>query len=75
VQRGMHVYLYVRDPEIVNEIYGSKASLFSKHDLSENHKKYIFGDSVLMMKSDTIWREKRKILTSAFGFEKLKFMT
>jgi cytochrome P450 len=75
VSKGAHIALLIKCPELVNEIFASNMTNYDKHDILDYHLRLVFGRSVLLMNSDSVWKEKRKILSSAFNFEKLKLMT
>ena len=51
---------------MVNEIYVTKNKYFDKHESIGNSLYPLVGDSILFQKSNEIWREKRRALSSVF---------
>ncbi len=66
--------LFIRDPELLNELYITKNKYFDKYDLIRNLFYPLMGDSILLSDSSEVWGKKRKTLSTAFYKEKLLMM-
>ena len=71
---GINVVLFFNRPEPCTEIFMTKNKYFDKHPRTLKMGKILFGDSILFAKSDIVWQQKRKVLSSALYKEKLKLM-
>ena len=56
---------------MVNEMYVTKNKFFDKHQAIGNSLYPLVGDSILFQKSNEIWREKRRALSSVFYKNKM----
>lgn len=75
---GLHVdfrfpfgVVAIGDPEIVNELYVTKNKYFDK---TEKHRRMVsnmFGNSLILQRSNENWSTKRKHLSVAFYKEKM----
>jgi cytochrome P450 len=63
--------LVVSDPDLVEEIYGSKNTFFDRSYVGERFFKHILHSSILAATSNGTWAIKRKILTQSFYKDKL----
>jgi cytochrome P450 len=63
--------LVVSDPDLVEEIYGSKNKFFDRSYVGEQLFKPILHNSILAATSNGTWALKRKILTQSFYKDKL----
>ena len=66
--------LFVQDPSIVRDMYGSKNALIDKTGKFEAVFKNLFGNSFVFSKGDNIWKEKRRASSHAFYKDRLVHM-
>ena len=63
--------MFVADPAIVQDLFGSKNALFDKTSLMEAIFKSMIGHSFVFSKADEQWKAKRKASSHAFYKDKL----
>lgn len=63
--------LLISDPKIVEAMYTSKNSFFSKHPLVKDLQECLIGDSILFAETSLEWKEARKKISPAFYKGKL----
>ena len=61
----------IQDPEMVNELYVAKNKYFDKSDKFYRIWHMLFGESILMTKSNELWAVKRKHISTAFYKDKM----
>ena len=61
----------IQDPEMVNELYVTKNKYFDKGDKFYRIWHMLFGESILMTKSNELWSIKRKHISTAFYKDKM----
>ena len=64
----------VSDPEMVQDLYGQKNSIFDKTGITRSAISRLMGDSFLFSPSDEAWKAKRKASSHAFFKDRLKSM-
>lgn len=67
--------LVINSGAALTDIYLTKNKYFDKDPIGRVQFSSLFGDSIVLAKSDELWSRKRKILSSAFYKEKLVRMT
>ena len=63
--------LLISDPKVVEAMYTSKNSFFSKHPLVKDLQECLIGDSILFAETSLEWKEARKKISPAFYKGKL----
>jgi cytochrome P450 len=66
--------LYVADPDMVQDLWVKKNSIFDKTGNFVGIFSKLFGNSFLFSKADEIWKAKRKACSHAFYKERLVHM-
>ena len=69
--QGSHNQLFVTDPAMVQDIYVRYNRYFDKSGRFKNLLYDFFGNGLLFIESNELWREKRKHLSAAFYKEKM----
>ncbi len=63
--------LYIKDPDMLNEISTTKNKYFDKHPALKNIFAPLIKNSIIFDESNQLWATKRKTLSAAFYKEKL----
>ena len=71
---GSNIYLIVADPEMVQDLWVKKNSIFDKTGNFEGIFSKLLGNSFLFSKADEVWKAKRKACAHAFYKERLVHM-
>ena len=71
---GGQLLLFVQDPSIIQDMYGSKNAIYDKTGEYEAFFKNLFGNSFFFSKGDDIWKKKRRASAHAFYKDRLVHM-
>ena len=71
---GSRVKLYVADPEMVQDLWVRKNSIFDKTGMWEGLFSKLLGNSFLFSRADEVWKAKRKACAHAFYKERMVHM-
>ena len=74
VNFGTNVQLHVADPEMVQDLFVKKNSIYDKTGNFEGIFSKLLGSSFLFSKADELWKAKRKACAHAFYKERLVIM-
>jgi cytochrome P450 len=68
---GSNVYVSVSDPEMVQDLFVKKNSIYDKTGMFEGIFSKLLGFSFLFSRADEVWKAKRKACAHAFYKERL----
>ena len=68
---GFEPTLFIKDVELLNELYVTKNKYFDKHPRIGMALKPMLGDSLLFMRNNETWSKKRKSVSMTFYKDKL----
>lgn len=63
--------LIIRDPDLLTEIFYTKNKMFDKAQFISDLVYPLFGNAIPVQKSTLEWKQKRKVISSAFYKDKL----
>lgn len=69
--KGPEVYLHFMDPNDLEEIFVTKNKYFDKNERFKNISSEIFGNSIVLEKSNQEWADKRKVISKSLYKDKI----
>ena len=68
---GANVHLMISDPEVAQELLGSKNNIFDKNGINMGWSQKLMGQSFLFSPANESWKAKRKATAHAFYKDRL----